>query len=56
MKYIADVTLTGTVEVEATSIEEAEEMLNDGWSITDFNCDDVEIDDVCEIEPITDKV
>ena len=56
MKYAAYVTLTGNVEVEADSLEEAKEMLEDGWSITDFNCDDVEIDDVYELKSIADKV
>jgi len=46
MKYTASVTMTGTVEVEADTLEEAKDRIEDGFSMADFHCEDVEVDEV----------
>ena len=46
MKYTAEVTLKGTIEVEADSLEEARTILEDGFSASQFHCEDSDVDDV----------
>ena len=46
MKYTVEVTLTGTIEVEAESLEEARGIFEDGFSISQFHCENSEIDDI----------
>ena len=50
MKYRAEVTLKGIVEIEADSIEQAKEIADDGFSLTQFECEDVKVDDVFEAD------
>lgn len=53
--YRVELTLTGYVDVEANSVDEAREIIEEGYSLTDFNVEDDEIDDVYEfIEPVPD--
>jgi len=46
MKYRVDVSLEGYIEVEADSQAEAREHAEDGFSISDFNCEDTEVGEI----------
>lgn len=46
MKYIADLTLKGVIEIEADSEEEARKHLEDGYSMSDVQIIDDEIDEI----------
>jgi len=46
MKYIADLTLKGVIEVEAASEEEARKILEDGYSMANVQIIDDEIDEI----------
>ncbi len=46
MKYIADLTLKGVIEVEADSEDEARKKLEDGYSMADVQIIDDEIDEI----------
>ena len=48
MEFIVDVTLTGYLEVEADTIEEARAKVEDGYNISDVRVIDDEIDDINE--------
>lgn len=45
-RYIVELTITGYLEVEATSQSEAREMVEDGFLLKDLNWMNDEIDDV----------
>lgn len=46
MKYIADLTLKGVIEVVADSKDEARKKLEDGYSMADVTIIDDEIDEI----------
>lgn len=46
MKYIADLTLKGFIEIEAGSLEDARKILEDGYSMSNVHIIDDEIDDI----------
>ena len=50
MEYRVDVILTGYIELEADSDEEAKEHAEDGFSIDQFNCEDVEVDAISPLK------
>jgi len=49
MKYGIDITLTGYLEVEAETKEEARAKFEDGYSLSDVQVIDDEIDDINEV-------
>lgn len=46
MKYQVDLTIHGYLEIEAESEEEARNNVEDGYSLTDLNFIDDEIDEI----------
>jgi hypothetical protein len=53
--YRVELTLTGYVDVEANSVDEAREIIENGYALADFYMTDDEIDDVYEfIESVPD--
>jgi len=53
--YRVEITLRGYVDIEADSASEARQIIEEGYSLSDFHVEDDEIDDVYEfIEPVPD--
>jgi len=50
MKYRVEITINGYLEVEASSREEAEEIVEDGYSLNDLTVVDDDIDGISEVE------
>ena len=46
MKYIVELTIDGSLEIEAESEQEARERVEDGYSLTDFIFERDEINDI----------
>lgn len=51
MKYGIDLTISGYIEVEADSKEEAKAKIEEGYSLSDVEVMNDEIDEVCELTP-----
>ena len=49
MKYGIDISLKGYLEIEAESAEEARRIVEDGYSMSDVQIIDDEIDDINEV-------
>lgn len=49
MKYRVDLTITGYIEVEADTKDEAREKAEEGYSLNDVTVESDEIDDVSQI-------
>jgi len=49
MKYRVDLTITGYLEIEANSKDEAREIVENGYSLTEFNFEDDDIDDISQL-------
>ena len=52
MKYRVDVSLEGYLELEADSEAEAREAAEDGFSFSDFNCEDTEVGEISLIRSV----
>ena len=48
MNYRVDLTINGYLEIEATSKEEAREIVENGYSLADLNFEDDNIDDISQ--------
>ena len=52
MKYRVDVLLEGYIEVEADSQAEAKKHAEDGFSMSDFNCEETEVGEISRIRKV----
>lgn len=50
MQFRAEVTLSGYVEFEAESLEDAKARMEDGFSIDEFECIDTDVEDIYELK------
>jgi hypothetical protein len=46
MKYTVEITMNGSITVEANSEDEALEIADDGFELNDFHCYDYEVGEV----------